>query len=104
MRREICARSAGPGLRPGAAEHPSLLEHHGLSIGLLGARQPDAARHVDHQSGSEIGHSGPGAQVSHIYVFRRTVHVNARTDERYVSRASAYFSANFHVSRDVVVA
>lgn len=65
VQREICARSAGPGLHPGAAEHSSLFKYHGLPIRLLRARQPDAACHVDYQPGSEIGYSSSGTQVNH---------------------------------------
>jgi len=38
VQRETYAWSAGSGLRPGAAEHSGLFEHHGLSIRLLRAR------------------------------------------------------------------
>lgn len=66
VQREIYARSAGPGLHPGAAEYPSLFKYHGLPIRLLRARQPDAACHVDYQPGSEISYSSSRTQVNHV--------------------------------------
>ena len=47
--------AAGAGVRAGAAEHARLLEHDGLAAELLGPRQPDATRHLDHQPGSALG-------------------------------------------------
>lgn len=58
--------AAGAGVRAGAAEHPCLLEHDGLAAELLGPWQPDAPRHLDHQSGSALGQRRPGAQVSSV--------------------------------------
>lgn len=66
VQREICARSAGTGLHPGAAEHPGLFKYHWLPVRLLRARQPDAACHVDYQPGSEIGYGSSGTQVNHV--------------------------------------
>lgn len=65
MQREICAWSARSGLHPGAAEHPGLFKYHGLPIRLFRTRQPDTARHVDYQPGSEIGYGSSGTQVNH---------------------------------------
>jgi len=66
VQREIYARSAGPGLHPGAAEYSSLFKYYGLSIRLLRARQPDAACHVDYQPGPEISYSSSRTQVNHV--------------------------------------